>query len=195
MKRAGHEGTGEVRVIGGSLRGRKLRFPVVPGLRPTPDRVRETLFNWLQPVIDGARCLDLFAGSGALGVEALSRGASRVVFVEPQPAALAALQASLGQFGVAGAETLRSEAQAYLRQGHGPFDVVFVDPPFELQLQQAVIDGLAQGSLLAPGALVHVEQPRTAQPPHLPSGWVIHRQGTAGEVGYYLLRCPNTDTP
>jgi 16S rRNA (guanine966-N2)-methyltransferase len=195
MKRAGHAATGEVRVIGGSLRGRKLRFPVVPGLRPTPDRVRETVFNWLQPVVHGARCLDLFAGSGALGVEALSRGASRVVFIEPQAAARAALQASLAQFGVAGAETPGGSAQEYLRQGQGPFDVVFVDPPFDQQLQQAVIEGLAAGRLLAPGALVHVEQPRTAAPPQLPPGWVIHRQGAAGEVGYYLLRSPNTDSP
>ncbi|MFM1886859.1 MAG: putative adenine specific methylase [Pseudomonadota bacterium] len=189
---------GEVRVIGGTLRGRKLPFPAAPGLRPTPDRVRETLFNWLAPVIREARCLDLFAGSGALGVEALSRGAREVVFVDRHAPALAALQGSLQRFAVApqACPCIQAEALPWLRQAQGPFDVVFIDPPFDLGLQPQVLAALADPApkgLLAPGAWVYVEQPRADPAPLLPAGWRLHRQGTAGDVGYYLLQSHDTD--
>jgi 16S rRNA (guanine966-N2)-methyltransferase len=119
-----------VRIIGGGWRGRRVNFPDVPGLRPTPDRVRETLFNWLQHAVAGARCLDLFAGSGALGLEALSRGATTLVFVEQAVAAARALQEQLIRFGGSPkARVVEMGAARYLRTPAPAFDIVFLDPP------------------------------------------------------------------
>src|SRR6202051_2311293 len=124
-------GRNSVRIIGGGWRGRRVSFPDIPGLRPTPDRVRETLLNWLQRDIAGARCLDLFAGSGALGLEALSRGAKEVVFVEQAVAASRALQEQLTRLGGAGkSQVVEMGAARYLRSPARPFDIVFLDPPF-----------------------------------------------------------------
>src|SRR5512134_933490 len=123
-------GGNQLRIIGGRWRSRRLRFPPLPGLRPTPDRVRETLFNWLTPVIAGARCLDLFAGSGALGIEALSRGAAAVTFVERHPQAVRGLRANLAQLRAEGARVEQADALLWLRQAPQPFTVVFLNPPF-----------------------------------------------------------------
>lgn len=180
-------GERELRIIGGSMRGRKIRFAADPAIRPTPDRVRETLFNWLQQHLSGARCLDLFAGSGALGLEALSRGASRVVFVDTSSEAINALRDNVSRFGVAGAEFVVNDAQRQVRAPGGPFDVVFLDPPFDSGLAGSLLTQLAGGQGLARGALVYVELPRRTALPELPLGWSVHRQGHAGEVGYYLL--------
>ena len=180
-------GERELRIIGGSLRGRKIRFAADPAIRPTPDRVRETLFNWLQQYLSGARCLDLFAGSGALGLEALSRGASRVVFVDTSSDANIALRDNVPRFGVAGAEFVVNDAQRQVRSPGGPFDVVFLDPPFDSGLAGSLLASLAASHSLARGALVYVELPRRTALPALPDGWSVHRQGQAGEVGYYLL--------
>ena len=177
-----------LRIIGGRWRGRRLQFPDAEGLRPTPDRVRETLFNWLGPGIAGARCLDLFAGSGALGLEALSRGAARVLFVEQTAAAARDLKATLQEWGGTQGEVRRADALALLAGPAESFDVVFLDPPFAGTLLAEAAPRLAHGGWLAPGALIYAESPaRTGLPP-LPSSWVLLKAKQAGEVGYHLLR-------
>jgi 16S rRNA (guanine966-N2)-methyltransferase len=184
------DGPGEVRIVGGAWRGRKLRFPVAAGLRPTPDRVRETLFNWLQFEIPGTHCLDLFAGSGALGLEALSRGASSVTFVEADAKAAGALQAALHQFGGAGRATVESgDAFALLaRPPPAAFDVVFLDPPYDRRWLGRACEALEQGGWLAPGAWIYLEDAASHGEPALPPGWTLHRSKRAGDVGYHLAR-------
>ena len=195
MKSGKQGGTRELRIIGGTHRGRKLRFPEGVAIRPTPDRVRETLFNWLQPLIHGARCLDLFAGSGALGLEALSRGASRVVFVDASREAVGAIRDTAALFGAQGAECVQADAVAYLKRPGGPFDVVFLDPPFDTGLLEAAMKRLAAAGCLAEGAFVYVELPRTSALPPLPEGWQAHRDGKAGEVAYHLFRVTPASPP
>jgi len=186
-----NRGERELRVIGGRLRGRKWRFPEAPGLRPTPDRVRETLFNWLQMRIAGARCLDAFAGSGALGIEALSRGAGAVTFCEPHARVASELRATLERFGVQAQADVRGEAMPLaLRSLAGPFDIVFLDPPFDDRLLGPTIDALSEGGTLADDAFVYVEMPAKEALPPLPAGWAPHRTGRAGEVGYHLISVP-----
>ena len=181
-------GNREVRIIGGIFRGRKLRFPEDAIIRPTPDRVRETLFNWLQPFLNGARCLDLFAGSGALGVEALSRGASRAVFVDASRSAITALKATLEQFRAEGAEFVIDNAGHFLREPGGPYDVVFLDPPFGEGHLEPALAQLAATGCLAQGAFVYIEQPKKQPLPPISSRWSLHREGHAGEVAYSLFR-------
>lgn len=193
-------GVQEVRIVGGSLRGRKLGFPDIPGLRPTPNRVRETLFNWLAPHIGGMRALDLFAGSGALGIEALSRGASTAVLVESNPAAAKQLRESVIRLGLGNARVESSDAMAYLKRamsagGEGPFDLIFLDPPFDSALQGPALKLISHSGALAPGGFCYVEIPSRTAPAPLPDGWTLHRSGTAGEVGYHLLHVPQSDIP
>jgi len=182
----------EVRIVGGSLRGRKLKFPDAPGLRPTPDRVRETLFNWLAPHIAGMRVLDLFAGSGALGFEAMSRGAAQVVLVESNRDAAIELREAVTRFALGNARIESTDALAYLKRamipgGEGPFDLIFLDPPFASGLQRPALDRIEELGALAPGGFCYLESPRRAVIAPLPEGWTLHRSGTAGEVGYHLL--------
>jgi 16S rRNA (guanine966-N2)-methyltransferase len=177
-----------LRIIGGTWRGRRLRFPPSPEIRPTPDRVRETLFNWLGTRVSGARCLDLFAGSGALGLEALSRGAGHVTFVERDAAAVRELRARLAEWGAKGAQVEQADATRFLGRPGEPFDVVFLDPPFASDLLARAAELLERGNWLAPGALIYVEcAARTGLPP-LPESWTLAKQKQAGEVGYHLLR-------
>jgi 16S rRNA (guanine966-N2)-methyltransferase len=186
-----NRGERELRVIGGRLRGRKWQFADAPGLRPTGDRVRETLFNWLQPRIADARCLDLFAGSGALGIEALSRGAAAVDFCESSRRVAADLSATLDRFGVASAGTVHVEpALSWLARATAPYGVVFLDPPFDQRLLASSIAELNARNLLVPGALVYIELPASEAPPPMPPGWQPHRSGKAGEVGYHLFSFP-----
>ncbi len=175
-----------LRIIGGEWRGRKLRFADGEGLRPTTDRVRETLFNWLQPLIAGARCLDLFSGSGALGLEALSRGAGWVVFIERNPKAVAALRENLSQLQSGNAEVHQGDALAWLRGQPTPFDVVFLDPPFRQDLLTPALKLLDEGGWLTPGARVYIETELESGEPELPAGWTLLRSKRAGQVGYYL---------
>jgi len=178
-----------VRIIGGGWRGRRVRFPDIPGLRPTPDRVRETLFNWLQDGIAGARCLDLFAGSGALGLEALSRGAKELVFVEQAVAAARALQEQLIRFGgQARAQVAEMGAARYLRSVPQAFDIVFLDPPFGRDALAEYVPLLDEGQWLKPGALVYLENEKKAGVPALPAHWQLLKSKSAGEVGYHLAR-------
>lgn len=178
-----------VRIIGGGWRGRRVSFPDIPGLRPTPDRVRETLFNWLQDRIAGARCLDLFAGSGALGLEALSRGAKELVFVEQAVAAARALQEQLIRFGgQARAQVVEMGAARYLRSVAQAFDIVFLDPPFGRDALAEYVPMLDVGQWLKPGALVYLENEKKAGVPPLPAHWQLLKSKSAGEVGYHLAR-------
>ncbi|HMI74705.1 MAG TPA: 16S rRNA (guanine(966)-N(2))-methyltransferase RsmD, partial [Steroidobacteraceae bacterium] len=156
-------GRNSVRIIGGIWRGRRVHFPDMPGLRPTPDRVRETLFNWLQHSLSGARCLDLFAGSGALGLEALSRGATEVVFVEQFPAASRTLQEQLVRLGAEGkGRVMEMGAARFLRTPAKPFDVAFLDPPFGKDALAEYIPLLDSGDWLKAGGLVYLENERIA---------------------------------
>lgn len=180
-------GPNRLRIIGGQWRGRRLSFPPVPGLRPSPDRVRETLFNWLQPVIPGARCLDLFAGSGALGLEALSRGAAEATLVDAHPKAVAALREHI-ELLEANGTAVRDDVLRFL-EGPPPataFDVVFLDPPFRQGLLEPALGRLAAG-WLAPGARVYVEAEAELQELPLPAGWEVLRSKSGGQVGYHLL--------
>lgn len=179
----------QLRIIGGDWRGRKLDFPDAQGLRPTPDRVRETLFNWLMPVIRGAHCLDLFAGSGALGLEALSRGAAEVVLVDSQAQVVAALQQNIDLLQAEmRAQLHQHDALAYLNQLNSSFDIIFLDPPYHQHLLQPCIDSLYQQEALTAQSYLYFEVNRDEALPNLPATWTIHRQKTAGQVGYYLVR-------
>jgi len=185
-----------LRIIAGAWRGRRWQFPDTD-MRPTPDRVRETLFNWLQDRVAGARCLDLFAGSGALGLEALSRGAAEVIFVEQQRAAATALQQLLRDWGASGATVECSQAQRFLAgaaASSGGFDIVFVDPPYRSGELQVILAALERGWLKA-DSRIYVEHARGEPLKALPSGWVELRAGTAGEVGYHLLAPRGGQTP
>ena len=180
-----------VRIIGGRWRGVPLAFPTLPALRPTPDRVRETLFNWLQPVIAGARCLDLFAGSGALGIEALSRDAAQVEFVHSDPVVGKHLANVLQHLGVTQPSVSSADALRFLSSPARPFEIVFLDPPYASGLLEPVCAQLAQG-WLAQGAYIYLECPAQSGLPALPTGWVVHRAKRAGQVGYHLLRNPTS---
>lgn len=178
----------QVRIIGGRWRGRKLAFTPADGLRPTGDRIRETLFNWLAPFIEGARCADLFAGSGALGLEALSRGAGHCDFVETNDAALVQIAAHLRTLGADHSGTChRITAQQFLQQATLPYDIVFIDPPFKLQMVEAVCAVAADSRLLTSNALIYVEMAATESSPTFPSGWHLHREKMAGGVTYRLF--------
>jgi 16S rRNA (guanine966-N2)-methyltransferase len=177
-----------LRIIGGRHRGRRLRFPPGVDIRPTPDRVRETLFNWLQPRIAGARVLDLFAGSGALGLEALSRGAAHATFVETDRRAAAAIESVASEWRETAVVQV-ADASTWLRQAAGtvPFDIVFLDPPYDANLLAAAAAGLVSGGLLAADARIYVEHRARESLASLPDGWHSIRDGRAGEVGYHLF--------
>ncbi|KZC34287.1 MULTISPECIES: 16S rRNA (guanine(966)-N(2))-methyltransferase RsmD [Rhodanobacter] len=187
MNGARRSASGRIRIIGGSLRNSRLEVPELPGLRPTPERVRETLFNWLAPVLGGARCLDLCAGTGALGIEALSRGAASVQFVERDRQAAQALRANLARLKADGGQVAALEAEAFLHGAAQVYDLVFLDPPFALQLWPTLARQLEQGGWLAERSWIYVESPR-GQAPTLPPTWQLHREGHAGEVRFALYR-------
>jgi len=182
--------TRELRIIAGTWRARRLRFPAGPDIRPTPDRVRETLFNWLAPFIRGARVLDLFAGSGALGLEALSRGAAQVHFIDADARAMAALHELLVEWRAEPdrVETSRADALSVLRLvPAAKFEVVFIDPPFAAGLWTEVASRLEYNGWLASKAFVYFEAPIGTALDFLPANWRPWREGTAGEVGYHLF--------
>lgn len=180
-------GVGSVRIIAGRWRGTRLPVPDRPGLRPTSDRVRETLFNWLQPVLPGARVLDLFAGSGALGLEAASRGAAHVQLVEADPQLAQALAAAAARLDGEGRVTVRrGDALAFLREDAGErWDIAFVDPPFAADLWPAVLALLP--TRLSVGAWLYVESP-AGHAPDLPADWALHRESGTRDVRYALYR-------
>ncbi len=176
-----------MRIIGGRWRGR--RVPVEPGeqVRPTPDRVRETVFNWLAPVIGGARCLDLFAGSGALGIEALSRGARVVWFVEQSEEAASRLREVLLTLRAENDRLVVGDAEQFLRGSPHVFDIVFLDPPYHGNRLENLCTLLDRG-WLAPGAYIYLELSRQQSLPGLPSNWSVVRESTAGQVRFALAK-------
>lgn len=183
------KGTNQLRIIGGEWRGRKLRFPDAPNLRPTPDRVRETIFNWLMPVVHGARCLDLFAGSGALGLEALSRGAAFTTFVDSHKKVTQALQAHLDLLNANDkAEVLQMDSVKFLKNPAQAYDVVFLDPPYHLDFMQKVVPLLEQNGWLAVKAMLYLEIEKRQSLPALPANWQLMKEKTAGEVNYFLFQ-------
>jgi len=171
----------QVRIIGGQWRRRILHFPDVSGLRPTPDRVRETVFNWLGQRLDGLRCLDLFAGSGALGFEAASRGARAVVMVERDRAAMAALKKNREMLGATQVELVPADGLRWLAGGDDRFDLIFLDPPFSADLLPAALAGAA--TRLAPEGKIYAE---FGARPDL-DGWQVLREGRAGLSHFCLL--------
>ena len=178
----------QLRIIGGRWRSRQLSFPDVEGLRPTPDRVRETLFNWLAPIIDGARCLDLFTGSGALGLEALSRGATEVVMVDRDPQVIARLKENVATLSAPGATIVAADALTWLQSPHrkSTFDIVFLDPPFGQGLLEPCCKLLEERGWLATSAHIYLESESALGPPTLPAQWQLKRSQKAGQVGYHL---------
>jgi len=180
-KRA-HGVANRVRIIGGRFRRRLLDFPGSTGLRPTPDRVRETVFNWLGQDLPDWVCLDLFAGSGALGFEAASREAGRVVMIERDRDAHAALEKNRAVLGANQVEVLRADAMAWLANTRETFDLVFVDPPFDSGLAAPVLADIAR--VLKPGGFAYVEQGEMVV---APPGFIIHRNGRAGRSHFALL--------
>lgn len=181
---------GQVRIIGGQWRGRKLHFNEVAGLRPTGDRIRETLFNWLAPWIGGARCLDLFAGSGALGIEALSRGAAETTLIETHPQAAENLRDNCTRLQADDAKIIRTNTLIWLANSSPdqPFDIVFLDPPFSSDLLQPCCELLQRPGLLATGSLIYLETDRYRPLPETPPTWELLREKTAGQVSYRLYR-------
>ncbi len=180
-------GRNRVRIIAGKWRSRIVRFPAAAQLRPTPDRVRETLFNWLGQRLDGASCLDLFAGSGALGFEALSRGAARVVMVERDRRVAEALRESARALDAGGLEVVEGDALAYLGRGGERFDLAFVDPPYASDLAATALAALPQRMNPAGRAYVEGAAAPLAAPP-----WRILREDRAGAVRYALYQLAGT---
>lgn len=179
---------GKIRIIGGKWRGRKLPVPALPGLRPTPDRVRVTLFNWLQPMIEGAVCLDLFAGTGALGFEAMSRGAARVVMVEQDPRLARGIEEQRLHLDCAAIEIIQADALTWLNATNEVFDLVFLDPPFRKNLIGPTCEILLNRRHLHTHSRVYVEsEPGACGSSGLADNFRIHRQSHAGQVEYTLL--------
>ncbi|GGU61889.1 ribosomal RNA small subunit methyltransferase D [Pseudomonas laurentiana] len=182
-----HNGQGQLRIIGGEWRSRRLNFPDGPGLRPTPDRVRETLFNWLAAYIEGARVLDAFSGSGALYLEALSRGAASAVALDNNPAAIASLKQNLELLRCPLGQVIQSDAQRYLQgEPSAPFDVVFLDPPFHQDLLSTTCSLLEERQWLAPRAWIYTESETAPSSLQMPGNWRLHREKKAGQVHYAL---------
>ncbi|MBS0287130.1 MAG: 16S rRNA (guanine(966)-N(2))-methyltransferase RsmD [Proteobacteria bacterium] len=182
---------GKVRIIGGKWRGRSIKVVDIPGLRPTPDRVRETLFNWLAPYIVNARCLDLFAGSGALGFEALSRGAKEVVFIDKYPPIVASLANIASELNAkAQCDIVRASAVSFIttHQTVIPFDIIFLDPPFASPLLQQSIEALAKSQFVKMGTLLYLESPKALNENDIPSTWQVLKAKVAGEVAYHLVK-------
>ena len=181
--------SGRLRIVAGNWRSRLLDIADVRGLRPTSERIRETLFNWLAPHIHGARCLDLFAGTGALGLEALSRGAKRAVFVESSPRAVATLNANIEVLNAADATVVDMDAFRYLRQATtDKFDLLFLDPPFADGLIAEVCQLLEKSGVLADKCLIYIEQDRSGTAAALPERWQVLKDKTAGNVRYMLVQ-------
>ena len=184
---------GRLRIIGGRWRGRRLEVPESEGLRPTPDRVRETLFNWLHPYIAGAHCLDLFAGTGALCLEALSRGAARVVMVEQVPAVAEQLRRHVATLQADNAEVVRADALEFLQQAPQAFDIVFLDPPFRSDLIARCVALVEARGWIKPGGLIYIEAPSRVEALPIPATWELIRSKSAGQVGYHLARKSATE--
>jgi 16S rRNA (guanine966-N2)-methyltransferase len=181
-------GSGQLRIIGGKWRGRKLPIMDADGLRPTSNRIRETLFNWLSPTINNSICLDLFAGSGALSIECLSRGASKAIMIEKYAPTAHQLRQNCETLKTDDADIIQQDAITWLHnQKHiaHTIDIVFIDPPFAYKLWDSTIDQLHQSKLLAPNALIYIESPKGSALT-VPEKWHLYKAKTAGRVNYAL---------
>jgi 16S rRNA (guanine966-N2)-methyltransferase len=185
-RKPGKGKSNQLRIIAGQWRGRKLEFPDHPGLRPTTDRVRETLFNWVAPMIEGARCLDLFAGSGALGFEALSRGAGNVIMVEQDAQVAEQLRSNARKLETHRLEVICMDAMLYLQTEAEAFDLVFLDPPFGRDLLLSCCMQLSGKGWLQPGAQVYLESEQDFTQTDLPPNWKLQKHKKAGQVYYGL---------
>jgi 16S rRNA (guanine966-N2)-methyltransferase len=186
----------QVRIIGGQWRGRKLHFPAIPGLRPTPNRIRETLFNWLAPLLPEAQCLDLFAGSGALGFEALSRHAQSLTFIEQSLTLVRYLKAEIKHLGVENKACVYHsdfpfQASRLFKSQNPIFNVVFLDPPFHKNLIELACAWLVKEKLLLPKSSIYIEMESSLATLSLPKHWEVQRCKVAGQVKYMLI---NTTT-
>jgi len=180
---------GRLRIVAGIWRSRLLEIADVPGLRPTAERIRETVFNWLTPHLAGARCLDLFAGTGALGIEALSRGAAEALFIETSPLAVSTLQKNIATLEATKATVRQVDAVKFLQHpGVDQFDIVFLDPPFAADLHGDLCKLLDESSVLATDALVYVEEDRAKPEVVLPRNWKTLKTKSAGNVRYSLIK-------
>lgn len=189
------ERSNQVRIIAGQWRGRKLTFPDEPGLRPTADRIRETLFNWLASRLPGAHCLDLFAGSGALGFESASRGAMRVVMVENNTQVVRLLKETRQRFADTVVAIEHADVLGYLARVEESFDIVFLDPPFDnSELRERSLALLAQSGCLKPGGYVYLEAPKQEAEPVVTADWSLLKRKTAGQVAYRLYRNEDQST-
>lgn len=177
---------GQIRLIGGQWRGRKLPVPHSPGLRPTTDRVRETLFNWLAPVIQGARCLDCFAGSGALGIEALSRYAGSATLLEFEKPVAQQLERNLALLNAQNGQVVNVNTLNWLSKNGQVYDVVFLDPPFRKGILQDTIGLLDANGWLAEEAWIYIESEVEHGAIPVPASWRLHREKIAGQVAYRL---------
>lgn len=187
MKKSQSTASGQIRIIGGQWRGRKIPVPDIPGLRPTTDRVRETLFNWLAPFIVDARCLDCFAGSGALGIEALSRYAAGATLIEMDKNVARQLQQNLATLQASQGKILNANTLNVLAQPGTPHQIVFVDPPFRKGLLDDTVRLLETNGWLADTALIYVESEIENGMPAVPGSWTLHREKVAGQVAYRLF--------
>ena len=181
----------QLRIIGGRWRGRRISFPDVIGLRPSGDRIRETLFNWLQMSIQDAVCLDLFSGSGILGFEALSRGAAQVTFVDQHPAVIKHLQSVAEQLAMDEVRIILGDVPSSplkKKLTGTPYNLVFLDPPFHQGLVQSTCAWLVDTDFITPGALIYIEAERTLDPLPLPEHWEVLKSKATGQVGYHLVR-------
>ena len=184
--------TSTLRIIAGEFGGRRLRFPDVKGLRPTGDRNRETLFNWLQPYVSDSRVLDLFAGSGALGFEAVSRGAAQLSLVEANALAVRQLRENVNLLGIdQKTDIFHGRAANWLTQNEESFDIVLLDPPFADNLLQQTIDGLEAGHCVTPGGHVYMERDVHQAMPVLPDNWQVIRDKQQGQVSFSLIQVDN----
>jgi len=180
---------GQVRIIGGEYRGRKLKISPLADIRPTPDRVRETLFNWLAPIIAGSCCLDLFTGSGALGFEALSRGASHVTMVDQSIAVVKLISEEIALFGAKNAAVYQAKIpREWPNFFHKIFDIVFLDPPYHENLLLPLCKMLEEKRLLAHPAFIYLESNDALDDTFLPANWNIIKHKKAGQVNYYLVK-------
>jgi len=175
----------QIRIIAGKWRGSKLTFPSLPGLRPTSDRLREAVFSWLQPKIVGATCLDAFAGSGALGFEALSRGAKNVVMLDQSAAVIQVLTQHAERLDAENAEIIKTDALGYFEQKPSSFDLIFLDPPFGKALLARCLAEIIEHHLLAKGGLIYLE---SEHPIELPAGFEVFREKKMGDVFAALFR-------
>ena len=188
MKKPNHAGSGQIRIIGGQWRGRKLPVPESPGLRPTTDRVRETLFNWLAPSIVDANCLDCFAGSGALGLEALSRYAANATLLEMERGVAQQLQKNLATLKASNAKVVNTNTLAFLAQAGAPHNIVFVDPPFRKGLLEETLKLLENNGWLSDEALIYIESEVENGLPPVPENWHGYRELVAGQGAYRLYQ-------